>query len=124
MQTQPNAILDPTAPELTGYLLGCTINCEGAMGAGIALAFRQAFPALFGDYVRKCRRAELRPGVPYIWQDRGPELRFTSALPSPRSLPDAQPRASHPPRGHGQPYGGNHHVRVGSSVPMIGTVQV
>lgn len=44
-----------------------TVNCVGVMGAGIALSFKQRYPDMYNDYVRKCRRKEVFPGKPYIW---------------------------------------------------------
>jgi O-acetyl-ADP-ribose deacetylase (regulator of RNase III) len=46
-----------------------TVNCVGVMGKGIALEFRRRFPRMFADYVRRCRRGEVRPGVPYLYVD-------------------------------------------------------
>ena len=36
-----------------------TVNCVGAMGAGVALAFKRRYPDMFKDYQRDCRK---RPG--------------------------------------------------------------
>lgn len=35
--------------------LVCTVNTVGAMGAGVALAFKQKWPAMFEAYKRACR---------------------------------------------------------------------
>lgn len=32
------------------------VNCQGMMGAGIAVPFREKWPAMFQDYARKCRK--------------------------------------------------------------------
>lgn len=45
-----------------------TVNCVGVMGKGIALAFKQAYPEMFDDYARRCRRGEVRPGTPYLYR--------------------------------------------------------
>lgn len=39
-----------------------TVNCVGVMGKGLALQFKQAFPANFTAYARACRAGEVRPG--------------------------------------------------------------
>jgi O-acetyl-ADP-ribose deacetylase (regulator of RNase III) len=44
-----------------------TVNCVGVMGAGIALAFRHKYPAMFEDYKAKCRRGDIRPGRIDVW---------------------------------------------------------
>lgn len=48
-----------------------TVNCVGVMGKGIALEFKKRYPEMFLDYVFKCDRGEVQPGVPYFYQDRG-----------------------------------------------------
>lgn len=44
-----------------------TVNCVGVMGKGVALRFKTAHPANFKDYVNRCNRNEVRPGVPYVF---------------------------------------------------------
>ena len=39
-----------------------TVNCEGAMGKGIAYQFKQQYPENFKDYRRVCQSGALRPG--------------------------------------------------------------
>lgn len=39
-----------------------TVNCVGYMGKGIALQFKQAFPANFKEYEAVCHAGELKPG--------------------------------------------------------------
>jgi O-acetyl-ADP-ribose deacetylase (regulator of RNase III) len=39
-----------------------TVNTVGVMGKGIALQFKQAFPANFAAYEAACRRGEVQPG--------------------------------------------------------------
>ena len=43
-----------------------TVNCVGVMGKGIALQFKQAFPANFREYAGACRRGEVRPGSMFV----------------------------------------------------------
>lgn len=45
-----------------------TVNCVGIMGKGIAQEFKDRFPEMFEDYVRRCERREVRPGVPYLYK--------------------------------------------------------
>ena len=44
-----------------------TVNCEGFMGKGIALQFKQAFPDNYKAYKKVCDRGELRPGHMFIF---------------------------------------------------------
>ncbi|MEN9936325.1 MAG: hypothetical protein RLZZ387_2904 [Chloroflexota bacterium] len=39
-----------------------TVNCVGIMGRGIALQFKQAYPANFKVYAAACKRGEVQPG--------------------------------------------------------------
>ena len=48
-----------------------TVNCNGFMGKGIALQFKQAFPANFKAYETACKAEEVRPGRMFIF-DNGP----------------------------------------------------
>ena len=50
-----------------------TVNCVGVMGAGIALAFKTRFPAMFKEYEKACRRGEVQPGRLHIWRSLGSE---------------------------------------------------
>ncbi|MDZ7621343.1 MAG: macro domain-containing protein [Candidatus Competibacteraceae bacterium] len=43
-----------------------TVNCVGAMGKGIALQFKQAFPDNFKAYQAACRASEVVPGKMFI----------------------------------------------------------
>ncbi len=45
-----------------------TVNCVGIMGKGIALEFKKRFPEMFQDYVERCERKEVKPGVPYLYK--------------------------------------------------------
>jgi O-acetyl-ADP-ribose deacetylase (regulator of RNase III) len=44
-----------------------TVNCVGIMGKGIALGFRERYPAMYRDYVHRCERGEVQLGRPYLW---------------------------------------------------------
>ena len=47
-----------------------TVNCFGVMGKGVALRFRRAYPDMYIDYADRCRREEVKPGIPYLYVDR------------------------------------------------------
>jgi len=49
-----------------------TVNCVGIMGKGIALEFKKCFPAMFADYIARCRRNEVKPGLPYLYRELTP----------------------------------------------------
>lgn len=54
-----------------------TINCVGVMGSGVALAFKKRHPDLFEDYKQRCARGEIKPDIPYLWEnDRVQVLNF------------------------------------------------
>jgi O-acetyl-ADP-ribose deacetylase (regulator of RNase III) len=44
-----------------------TVNTEGIMGKGIALQFKQAFPAVFRDYEKACKAGEVRLGKVHVY---------------------------------------------------------
>jgi O-acetyl-ADP-ribose deacetylase (regulator of RNase III) len=39
-----------------------TVNCNGVMGKGIALAFKKRYPKMYQDYKEKCLNRFFRPG--------------------------------------------------------------
>lgn len=45
-----------------------TVNCVGIMGRGIALQFKQLFPANFKAYARACERKEVQPGRMFVYE--------------------------------------------------------
>src|SRR6266568_6120081 len=45
-----------------------TVNCVGVMGKGIALEFKERFPEMFNDYLKRCERNEVKLGVPYLYK--------------------------------------------------------
>ena len=51
-----------------------TVNCVGAMGKGIALEFRKRFPAMYADYVAKCRAGQVALGRPYLYKPLFPPI--------------------------------------------------
>jgi O-acetyl-ADP-ribose deacetylase (regulator of RNase III) len=48
--------------------LGHGCNCAGAMGAGIAVAFRKRYPAMYREYRRRCKAGEFRLGDVFVWE--------------------------------------------------------
>src|ERR1035437_9982838 len=44
-----------------------TVNCIGYMGKGIALQFKQAFPANFKAYEKICKAHDLHPGRMFVF---------------------------------------------------------
>lgn len=44
-------------------------NCIGVMGAGIALAFKEKYPAMFFDYQIRCNEEREQVGFPSLWID-------------------------------------------------------
>lgn len=56
------------------------VNCVGVMGKGIALAFRRRYPAMFADYVARCKDGRMRLGEPYLY--RGESLPYILNFPT------------------------------------------
>ncbi|AMK23218.1 ADP-ribose 1-phosphate phophatase related protein [Sphingobium sp. TKS] len=54
--------------EASAHILVNAVNCVGVMGAGVALAFKRHYPAMFLDYQRACRAGMVRPGRLHVWQ--------------------------------------------------------
>jgi O-acetyl-ADP-ribose deacetylase (regulator of RNase III) len=55
--------------ESQAQVLVNAVNCIGVMGKGIALQFRQRFPAMFEDYKRRCDQKLVCIGEPYRYQE-------------------------------------------------------
>ena len=45
-----------------------SVNCVGIMGRGIALQFKNMFPANFKAYAAACKRDEVQPGRMFVFQ--------------------------------------------------------
>ncbi|MDB5972614.1 MAG: Appr-p processing domain protein [Hydrocarboniphaga sp.] len=59
----------------TGDILRCgadalvnTVNCVGVMGRGIALQFKNEFPANFKAYAAACKHGEVQPGRMFVFE--------------------------------------------------------
>ena len=48
-----------------------SVNCVGVMGRGIALQFKKAWPENFKAYAAACRRGEVQPGRPFVFETGG-----------------------------------------------------
>lgn len=48
------------------------VNCVGAMGRGLALQFKRAFPENFRAYAAACARGEVRPGRMFLFETGTP----------------------------------------------------
>jgi len=46
-----------------------TVNCVGIMGKGIAAEFKKRYPEMFKDYVARCERKSVKPGIPYLYKE-------------------------------------------------------
>ena len=49
-----------------------TVNCQGIMGKGLALAFKQKYPNMFKVYQQECRTGKLHIGKPTLYQESTP----------------------------------------------------
>ena len=49
-----------------------TVNCVGVMGRGIALRFKETFPANFRAYAKACERKEVQPGRMFVFETGRP----------------------------------------------------
>jgi O-acetyl-ADP-ribose deacetylase (regulator of RNase III) len=47
---------------------GC--NCQGVMGAGIAVGFRERYPSMYAEYRRRCQATprQFNPGDAFLWK--------------------------------------------------------
>lgn len=45
-----------------------TVNCVGIMGKGIALEFKNRFPDMYEDYVKRCKAGQVQLGRPYLYR--------------------------------------------------------
>jgi O-acetyl-ADP-ribose deacetylase (regulator of RNase III) len=52
---------------LTAYGHGC--NCAGAMGAGIAVAFKDRWPRMFDEYRSRCADGRFGLGDVFVWSE-------------------------------------------------------
>lgn len=57
--------------EVSADALVNTVNCDGFMGKGIALQFKQAFPRNFKVYEQACQAGEVVPGKMLVFDNGG-----------------------------------------------------
>ncbi len=63
---------------------GC--NCAGSMGAGVAVGFRERYPAMFEEFRRRCKAKppEFTLGDVFLWREDGkPDVFNLSTQPRP-----------------------------------------
>ena len=48
------------------------VNCEGYMGKGLALAFKQRYPKMFSVYQQECQTGQLKIGRPTLYRESTP----------------------------------------------------
>lgn len=48
---------------------GC--NAAGAMGKGIAVHFKERWPAMYSEYRARCADGRFNPGDVFVWEDAG-----------------------------------------------------
>jgi O-acetyl-ADP-ribose deacetylase (regulator of RNase III) len=58
---------------------GC--NCQGSMGAGIAVQFRERYPAMYEAYRAMCQASprQFNPGDAWLWREDGEPRVFNLA---------------------------------------------
>ena len=49
-----------------------TVNCQGVMGKGLALEFKQRYPDMFEVYQKDCKSGKLRIGRPTLYKKSSP----------------------------------------------------
>jgi O-acetyl-ADP-ribose deacetylase (regulator of RNase III) len=67
IQYQKGNIFDSKAQVIVN-----TVNCEGVMGKGLALEFKQRYPDMFAIYQQDCKTGRLRIGRPTLYQKSTP----------------------------------------------------
>ncbi|MCP4491596.1 MAG: macro domain-containing protein [Gammaproteobacteria bacterium] len=56
-------------PNIKAYAHGC--NCTGAMGKGIAVAFKKRWPQMYFEYKKLCDTGKFKPGDVFLWEENG-----------------------------------------------------
>ena len=64
---QKGNIFDSAAHVITN-----PVNCEGLMGKGLALTFKQKYPAMFTVYQQECKSGRLCIGRPTLYRESTP----------------------------------------------------
>jgi O-acetyl-ADP-ribose deacetylase (regulator of RNase III) len=50
------------------------VNCQGVMGAGLAVEFKRRWPEMFADYKFDCELGLLEPGALHLWSAGDPPV--------------------------------------------------
>src|SRR5579875_4216924 len=58
--------------ESSAQVIVNTVNCEGFMGRGLALAFKQRYPDMFSVCQQECKTGKLRIGRPTLYRASTP----------------------------------------------------
>ena len=61
------------------HVLAHGVNCRGAMGAGIAIKFREMFPVMYSQYRDMCLHGQLNPGSIMPWDQESGWLIYNLA---------------------------------------------
>lgn len=58
--------------------LGHGCNCAGSMGAGVAVGFKERYPAMFDEFRRRCKATppEFGLGDVFVWREDGKPVVF------------------------------------------------
>lgn len=51
--------------------IGHGVNCRGVMGSGIAVQFRERYPAMYLSYKQLCEQSNLNLGQVFVWEHGG-----------------------------------------------------
>ncbi|HEY9760069.1 MAG TPA: macro domain-containing protein [Oculatellaceae cyanobacterium] len=62
--------------KVQAFAHGC--NCQGVMGAGIAVIFKKEYPEMFNEYRRRCKAKprEFNIGDAFLWKENGKPFVF------------------------------------------------
>ncbi|MBA2285436.1 MAG: macro domain-containing protein [Ktedonobacteraceae bacterium] len=58
--------------ESDAHVIVNPVNCKGIMGKGLALAFKEKYPAMFKVYQEECKTGVLHIGQPTLYRDSTP----------------------------------------------------
>lgn len=58
--------------ETNAQVIVNTVNCQGVMGKGLALAFKLKYPDMFAAYQQECKTGRLRIGRPTLFRKSTP----------------------------------------------------
>lgn len=56
-----------STPGISAFAHGC--NCAGAMGKGIAVAFKERWPRMYAEYRQRCQNRTFNPGDVFLWEE-------------------------------------------------------